>query len=61
MAVPKKRKSKAAKRSRYAANTKLKAPAYQHCPNCYSPRRPHRACMTCGEYRGEQIVELIEV
>ena len=28
----------------------------QACPNCGSPRIPHRVCMSCGQYRGEQIV-----
>ena len=42
MAVPKKRKSKAKKRSRRAANSKLSTPQFQRCPNCFAPRRPHR-------------------
>lgn len=61
MAVPKKRKSKAAKRSRYAANTSLKAAKFQRCPNCFAQRRPHHACQSCGHYRGEQVVEVFEV
>ena len=28
----------------------------QACPNCGAPRIAHRVCMSCGQYRGEQIV-----
>ena len=28
----------------------------QACPSCGSPKLPHRVCMSCGQYRGEQIV-----
>jgi large subunit ribosomal protein L32 len=28
----------------------------QACPNCKAPRVPHRVCMSCGFYGGEQIV-----
>ncbi len=60
MAVPKKRKSKAAKRSRRAANSNLKAPSLQKCSNCMAPKLPHRVCMECGHYGGEQIIEVWE-
>lgn len=60
MAVPKKRKSKAASRSRYAANTTLASAKFQRCPNCFAPRRPHHACQECGFYGSEQVVEVFE-
>ncbi len=60
MAVPKKRKSKSKKRSRRAANKNLVATRYQRCPNCFAPKRPHRACMECGVYNEEQVVEIFE-
>ena len=28
----------------------------QACTNCGSPRIPHRVCMSCGQYGGEQII-----
>jgi large subunit ribosomal protein L32 len=31
-------------------------PTVQACPNCGSPRVPHRVCASCGQYRGEQVV-----
>ncbi|MEM1348495.1 MAG: 50S ribosomal protein L32 [Myxococcota bacterium] len=60
MAVPKKRKSKMKTRSRRAANKNLSRPKIQRCPNCFAPRRPHRACGECGYYGGEQVLEVWE-
>jgi large subunit ribosomal protein L32 len=31
-------------------------PTVQACKNCGAPRVPHRVCMSCGQYGGEQIV-----
>lgn len=30
--------------------------AVQACANCAAPKHPHRICMSCGQYRGEQII-----
>ena len=60
MAVPKKRKSKAKTRTRRAQHDKIAAPKLQTCPQCYAPKRPHRACHECGYYREEQVVEVWE-
>ena len=30
--------------------------AVQACANCGAPRHPHRICMSCGQYKGEQII-----
>ena len=59
MAVPKRRTSKRKKRAR---NTHKQAPAIalQACPQCQSPKRPHRVCEECGYYKGEQRVEAQE-
>jgi len=61
MAVPKKRKSKMKKRTRRASNKNLSVTKYQRCPNCFAPRRPHRACGECGHYGKEQVIEVFEV
>jgi large subunit ribosomal protein L32 len=29
----------------------------QACPSCGAPRIPHRVCMSCGQYRGQAVVE----
>lgn len=59
MAVPKRRRSKAAVRSR---QTHKKAPAIalQKCPKCGAVKRPHRVCGECGYYAGRQAVEARE-
>jgi large subunit ribosomal protein L32 len=28
------------------------------CPQCKSPKLPHRACPTCGTYKGREVVVL---
>ena len=32
-------------------------PLVQSCPNCGAPRIPHRVCLACGQYGGNQIVK----
>lgn len=60
MAVPKRRTSKARKRKR---RTHDKAPkvALQACPQCGDPRRPHRACPSCGYYDDKRRVPVKEI
>lgn len=31
-------------------------PTLQACPNCGSPKQPHRVCASCGQYRGQQVM-----
>lgn len=59
MAVPKKRVSKQRKRKR-RTHYKAKMPGYVPCETCGDPKLPHRVCLTCGTYRGEQVVEVEE-
>lgn len=56
MAVPKKRTSKQRKRKR-RTHYKAETPTRGVCPNCGDPKRPHRVCLTCGQYRGELVLE----
>lgn len=56
MAVPKKRKSKAKKRSRRAQHDKAPMPTLGWCDNCGEPKQPHRVCLGCGTYRGRQLL-----
>jgi len=30
------------------------------CPQCHSPRLPHRACPVCGTYRGRTVFRVEE-
>lgn len=55
MAVPKQKQSHSRTNKRRAQH-KLTAPSYDECPQCHTPRRPHRVCPTCGTYRGRQVV-----
>jgi len=49
MAVPKRRNSKtrAAKRR---THYKIKLASVVKCAHCGAYKRPHRACLSCGEY-----------
>ncbi len=58
MAVPKRKMSRSATRSRKSANMRLTAPAHSLCPNCGASRLPHRVCSNCGWYRGRQVLEV---
>lgn len=61
MANPKRKHSKSRtskRRARYYGS--LTAPNLMECPNCGSTKQMHRACPTCGHYRGRQVVERSE-
>ena len=51
MPTPKKRTSRA-KRDMRRSHDALTATQYGSCPNCGSATRSHRACPSCGYYRG---------
>jgi large subunit ribosomal protein L32 len=55
MAVPKKKQSHSRTAKRRAQH-KIGLPALNSCPQCHSPRRPHRVCPVCGSYGGRQVV-----
>ena len=55
MAVPKQKQSHSRTTKRRSQH-KLTAPTYNGCPQCHTPRRPHRVCPTCGYYGGRLIV-----
>lgn len=59
MAVPKKKTSKA-KRDTRRAHDALKAPGISYCPQCREPKQPHRACASCGTYKGKDITSSAE-
>ena len=56
MAVPKQRQSHA-RTSKRRAQHKISAPPLTSCPQCHSPRLPHRVCPVCGTYAGRTAVE----
>ncbi|MGI6486744.1 MAG: 50S ribosomal protein L32 [Syntrophomonadaceae bacterium] len=57
MAVPKRRKSKARKNMRRANWKKVEAPDLVECPQCHELRLPHRACLKCGYYKGQEVIK----
>jgi large subunit ribosomal protein L32 len=57
MAVPKKKTSKSRKNMRRAHDF-LTTQSVSSCPQCKSPKLPHRACPTCGMYKGKEVIDL---
>ncbi|HET6830726.1 MAG TPA: 50S ribosomal protein L32 [Solirubrobacterales bacterium] len=55
MAVPKKRQS-SARRDKRRAHDAVAPPRLNECPQCHSPKLPHRVCPTCGTYAGREVV-----
>ena len=59
MAVPKRKTSIARKRKR-RSHLALSAPNLDACPQCQEPKLPHRACPTCGTYKGREVIRVEE-
>ena len=59
MAVPKQRTSKS-RRNKRRSHDALAAPPRSVCPECSAPKAPHRACPSCGMYRGRTVIETDE-
>jgi large subunit ribosomal protein L32 len=57
MAVPKQKQSHSRTTKRRSQH-KIKAPTYNACPQCHSPRLPHRVCPVCGTYAGRDVVHV---
>lgn len=59
MASPKKKTSVARKGIRHAGqHHKLYRKHPSTCPNCGDLNLPHRACPSCGQYKGKQAFEI---
>lgn len=56
MAVPKRKTSKS-RRDKRRTHKKVAAPAVNECPECGEPKQPHRACPSCGSYKGRTAIE----
>jgi len=56
MGVPKRKPSKSRQRMRRAYNSVLTLPQLSTCPQCGAPAVPHRACPSCGTYKGRQVI-----
>jgi len=55
MAVPKQKQSHS-RTSKRRATHRAAVPTVNACPQCHSPRRPHRVCPVCGTYAGREVV-----
>lgn len=55
MAVPKQKQSHSRTTKRRSQH-KLEAPTYNSCPQCHTPRLPHRVCPNCGTYAGKTVI-----
>ncbi|MFC1751891.1 50S ribosomal protein L32 [Thermoproteota archaeon] len=55
MPVPKKRRSKAKKRTKKAC-WKIETPNLRPCPACGALTLSHQVCSECGTYKGKQVI-----
>jgi large subunit ribosomal protein L32 len=58
MGVPKRKPSRSRQRMRRAYNSVLKLPQLSTCPQCAAPALTHRACPSCGYYKGRQVIRV---
>jgi large subunit ribosomal protein L32 len=59
MANPKRKTSKS-RRDQRRAHDALKRPGASLCPECGEIKLPHRACRSCGTYRGREVLSVEE-
>lgn len=57
MAVPKRRLSSSKRDMRRANHDKVSAPNVVPCANCSAPTVSHRACPSCGFYKGRAVLK----
>ena len=57
MPVPKKKTSQR-RRDQRRSQQKLVVETASVCPQCTSPKLPHRACPKCGTYKGREVIVL---
>lgn len=55
MPVPKRKRSRARRDSRFA-NKGMKVKNFGGCPNCKEPLMPHSVCKECGHYKGVKVL-----
>lgn len=49
-----------ARRDKRRANWKITLPQIGTCSDCGEARLPHRACPSCGMYKGREVVPIKE-
>lgn len=62
MANPRRKHSKMRTRKRRSQYyNSLAKPEVMECPNCGNAKMLHRACPSCGHYRGRQVMDVPDV
>ncbi len=56
-ALPKRKTSKG-RRDRRRSHLALKTTKLVSCPQCHEPRLPHHVCLSCGTYKGVEVIEV---
>ena len=59
MAAPKRRHSKT-RRNKRRSHDALRRVGTSVCDNCGETKLPHRACASCGQYKGRDVIEAKE-
>lgn len=59
MAVPKRKQSKARTRRRRSEHDKVAARNVVFCDNCGARKMSHRVCLSCGQYKGRQVIPIV--
>ena len=59
MANPKHKISKA-RRDKRRTHYKLSFPGLVPCPQCHEPKLPHYVCLSCGTYKGREVIAVKE-
>ncbi|MCL2024621.1 MAG: 50S ribosomal protein L32 [Coriobacteriia bacterium] len=59
MAVPKRKVGRAVTNTRRSSH-KIEAKGTQECPQCHTPKLPHRVCAECGYYKGNEVIVTAE-
>lgn len=59
MGVPKQRHTKS-RRNKRRMHIFAKEPGLTKCPKCGKPVLPHRVCQNCGNYKGEQVLDVLK-
>lgn len=55
MAEPKKRTNRS-KRGMRRMHDKVAMPSLTYCPNCHEAMKPHQVCLSCGNYKGVNVI-----
>jgi len=59
MAVPKQRKTKS-RRDQRRMHIFIETPKLTFCSKCGKPVLPHKACKSCGFYKGNEVIDVMK-